>query len=358
MKILFLVPYPVGESPSQRFRFEQYFDLLKKNGIDYTVESFWSLAAWKILYKPGHALSKTVWLKIGFWMRFWHVLKSLRYDWVFIHRECAPIGPPAFEFIMAKVFRKKIIYDFDDAIWLPNTSAENKLAGWLKFHGKVKSICRWSYRVSCGNEWLANYARQFNARVVVNPTTIDTDNLHNPVLFPSRKPNEKIVIGWTGTHSTLPYLQAIVPMLQIIEKKFSLIIRIISNKNPELQLQSVEFVLWHKATEIQDLVSFDIGLMPLTEDEWSNGKCGFKALQYMALGIPCVASPVGVNTRIINHGVNGFLCVDEREWLKTLETLIQQPTLRKSLGVAGRQTVVEKFSVSSNASIFFSLTKS
>jgi glycosyltransferase involved in cell wall biosynthesis len=356
MKILFLVPYPVGESPSQRFRFEQYFDLLKKEEIEYSVESFWSLDAWKILYKSGNGLVKAIWLKIGFWRRFWQVLKSLSYDWVFIHRECAPIGPPVFEFIIAKVFGKKIIYDFDDAIWLPNTSEENKLAGWLKFHGKVKSICRWSYRVSCGNEWLAVYARQFNSRVVVNPTTIDTEKLHNPNLFPTRKPNETIIIGWTGTHSTLQYLKPIVPVLQAIEKKFSVIIRIISNKNPELPLQSVEFVPWSKQTEIQDLYSFDIGLMPLTDDAWAKGKCGFKALQYMALEIPCIASPVGVNTNIIIHGANGFLCESNNEWMETLAGLIQQAETRKPIGFAGRQTVVDRFSVASNSSVFLSLT--
>jgi glycosyltransferase involved in cell wall biosynthesis len=356
MKILFLVPYPVGESPSQRFRFEQYFDLLKKEGIEFSVESFWSLAAWKILYKSGNGLAKTIWLKIGFWRRFWHVLKSLSYDWVFIHRECAPIGPPVFEFIIAKVFGKKIIYDFDDAIWLPNTSEENKLAGWLKFHGKVKSICRWSYRVSCGNEWLADYARQFNSRVMVNPTTIDSERLHNPNFFPTRKPNDKIVIGWTGTHSTLQYLKPILPALQAIEKKFSVAIRIISNKNPELPLQSVEFVPWSIQTEIQDLYSFDIGLMPLTDDAWAKGKCGFKALQYMALEIPGIASPVGVNTNIITNGVNGFLCESNNEWIETLSGLIQQAEMRKRIGRAGRQTVVDRFSVASNSSVFLSLT--
>lgn len=358
MKILFLVPYPVGESPSQRFRFEQYFDLLKKNGVEFSVESFWSLVAWRILYKSGNGLAKTFWLITGFLTRFWHVLKSVSYDWVFIHRECAPLGPPVFEFILVKVFRKKIIYDFDDAIWLPNTSEENKLAGWLKFHGKVKSICRWSYRVSCGNEWLADFARQFNSNVVVNPTTIDTEYLHNLNLFASQKQNEKVVIGWTGTHSTLAYLIELIPVLQRIEKRFPVTVRIISNKNPELPLQSFEFVPWKKETEITDLISFDIGLMPLTDDAWAKGKCGFKALQYMALEIPCVASPVGVNTSIIKHKVNGFLCKSLEEWEQTLEKLITEKETRKTIGEAGRQTVVESFSVLSNSSVFLGLTKS
>jgi glycosyltransferase involved in cell wall biosynthesis len=356
MKILFLVPYPVGESPSQRFRFEQYFDLLKKNGVEFSVDSFWSLAAWKILYKSGNGLAKTIWLKFGFLRRLWHVLKALNYDRVFIHRECAPIGPPVFEFLLAKVFRKKIIYDFDDAIWLPNTSAENKLASWIKFSGKVKSICRWSYHVSCGNAWLADFVEQYNSRVTINPTTIDTASWHNPSLYPSRKPNKKIVIGWTGTHSTLPYLNDLIPVLQSIEKKFSIIIRIISNKNPELPLQHVEFIPWKKESEIQDLLSFDIGVMPLTDDVWAKGKCGFKALQYMALEIPCIVSPVGVNTSIVQHEQNGFLCQARDEWESALILLIENSETRKKIGKVGRQTVVERFSVASNSSTFFSLT--
>jgi glycosyltransferase involved in cell wall biosynthesis len=358
MRILFLVPYPVGESPSQRFRFEQYFELLKRNKIEFVVSSFWSLRAWAILYSKGNAFEKTFWLITGFLMRWLDVFRSVQYDLIFIHRECAPIGPPVFEFVLTKVLTKKIIYDFDDAIWLPNTSAENALARWIKFHGKVKFICRWSYRVSCGNDWLANYARQFNSNVVVNPTTIDTENLHNPDVYPFRKENEKVVIGWTGTHSTLMYLNELIPILQAIEKKHPVIIRIIANKNPNLPLQSFEFIPWRKETEIQDLLSFDIGLMPLTDDTWANGKCGFKALQYMALEIPCVASPVGVNNSIIQNNQNGFLCQSENEWETTLEKLIADRSLRKRIGSAGRETVIQHYSVSSNSSSFLALTKS
>ena len=357
MRILFLVPYPLGESPSQRFRFEQYFDLLKKGGDEISVSTFWSNRAWHILYQHGLGFEKFFWLLAGFIKRTGDLFKALLYDLIFIHRECAPIGPPLFEFIITKILRKKIIYDFDDAIWLPNTSAENSLAAWIKFHGKVKHICGWSYRVSCGNEWLANYARKFNAHVVINPTTIDTETLHNPALFPSRKAKNKIIIGWTGTHSTMVYLNAIIPALQIIEQKYSVAYRIISNKNPNLPLTNVEFISWKKETEIQDLFSFDIGLMPLTDDAWAKGKCGFKALQYMALEIPCVASPIGVNELIIESGKNGFLCSTQDEWIASLEKLIEDKSLRKNLGEAGRQTVVERFSVSSNSTNFFSLTK-
>jgi glycosyltransferase involved in cell wall biosynthesis len=358
MRILFLVPYPQDEAPSQRFRFEQYFDLLKEKNIDFNVSSFWSLRAWKILYLKGRSIEKIGWLLTGFFKRIIDLIRSIGYERIFIHRECAPIGPPIFEFILAKFLRKKIIYDFDDAIWLTNTSKENRLAAWAKFHGKVKYICRWSHIISCGNNWLADYAKQFNSNVRVNPTTIDLIRLHNPALHSSKSMNQKLVIGWTGTHSTIGYLQSIVPVLQSLEKKYPVVIRIISNKDPKLSLASIDFVPWKKENEIADLLTFDIGIMPLDDNEWANGKCGFKALQYMALGIPCIASPVGENNSIIQHGFSGILCRTENDWEEGLEKLIRDSALRNRMGQEGKRIVEKTYSVSSNSTNFFSLTKS
>lgn len=357
MKILFLVPYPVGEAPSQRFRFEQYFTLLADNQINYTVKPFWSLRAWKILYKPGFAIEKFLWMALGFLLRCGHCFQAIYYNKIFIHRECAPVGPPVFEFLLSKVLRKKIIYDFDDAIWLPNTSQENQLARWFKFHRKVKSICRWSEKVSCGNAWLAEFARQFNNRVLVNPTTIDTQYQHNPQRLKKQEANARVILGWTGTHSTLPYLLDLMPVLQSIAKKHAIVVRVISNKNPKLPLANFEFVPWQKESEFEDLFQFDIGLMPLTDSSWAKGKCGFKALQYMALEIPCVASPVGVNTEIVEHGRDGFLCANHEAWLEVLDQLISDRELRARIGKAGRQAVEARFSVSSNSASFLSLVR-
>jgi glycosyltransferase involved in cell wall biosynthesis len=152
-------------------------------------------------------------------------------------------------------------------------------------------------------------------------------------------------------------LNAILPALQSIEKKYPVTIRIISNKEPLLTLNSVEFVHWKKATEIPDLLKFDIGVMPLSDDEWAKGKCGFKALQYMSLGIPCLASPVGVNPTIITPGADGFCCSTPQEWEFYIEKLISDPSLRKKIGLAAREKVVFHYSVSSNTSNFFSLTR-
>jgi glycosyltransferase involved in cell wall biosynthesis len=355
MKILFLVPYPLEESPSQRFRFEQYFGILKSNGIEFNCYCFWNKSTWPILYKNGHSLRKITGFAYGIIRRFFALTEVPRYSYVFIHRECAPIGPPIFEWIIAKIFKKRIIYDFDDAIWLTNTSEENKIVSQFKWHSKANLICRWSYKVSCGNEYLATYARRFSNHVVVNPTTIDTENMHNPTLYASQK-KDRITIGWTGTHSTLKYLNQIVTVIQQIESKYQQVrFLIICNKSPDLPIRSMVFKPWSKKSEIKDLLEIDIGIMPLTDDLWAEGKCGFKALQFMALNIPSVASPVGVNKQIIQNNENGFLCTSNEEWLNTIEKLIEDEKIRKLIGANARKTVIQKYSVLSNSDNFLSL---
>lgn len=357
MKIQFLAPYPIGQAPSQRFRFEQYLSLLQERGFQISFQPFWDEKVWAILYKPGFVFQKTIGFIKGIARRLVILFQLSKFDFVFVHRECLPIGPPIIEWIIAKILKKKIIYDFDDAIWLPNTSEENKLAAFLKWHRKVASICKWSHKVSCGNSFLNNYALQFNTNATVNPTTIDTNHLHNPSLHTSQKRSTSIVIGWTGTQSTLVYLQPFLPILKKLSSKFPGQIRflIIANKDPKLDVTFVDFVRWSKQTEMNDLLQMDIGIMPLSDDIWAKGKCGFKALQYMALEIPALASPVGVNTEIIDNAINGYLCKTEKEWFQCLEKLIVDKALRKEIGVAGRKKVAAHYSVSSNSSTFLSL---
>ena len=353
--ILFLVPYPLGKAGSQRFRFEQYFAVLKDNNIAFSTHSFWSEKTWNVLYKKGHFIEKGWGFLSGFFRSFTILFRLKRHSFVFIHREIIPLGPPLMEWIIARVFHKKIIYDFDDAIWLPNTSRQNRIISKLKWHVKVGQICRWSHRISCGNDFLAAYVRSFNEHVVVNPSTIDTTH-HVP---PESKTQEAnlITLGWTGTHSTLHYLEALEPVLQAIEKKFSgrVQLLVIADMPPALHLNSLLFKPWKKDSEIRDLRSIDIGLMPLTDDIWAQGKCGFKILQYMSLEIPSIASPVGVNPKIIEHGINGFLCSSTEEWIQCIESLITSKSLRIKIGHAARQKVISNYSVLSNASVFLSL---
>ncbi|HEY9046538.1 MAG TPA: glycosyltransferase [Ohtaekwangia sp.] len=292
----------------------------------------------------------------GILRRFGILFKLHKADYVFIHREALPVGPPIIEWIIAKVLGKKIIYDFDDAIWLPNTSKENRIVGWIKWHSKTASISRWSYKVSCGNDYLASFAKQYNSRVVVNPTTIDTVHHHNPELY-AKHTSDRITVGWTGSHSTLKYLDDIVPVLQQLEKKYGDTFQflVIANRKPELAIRNLAFIPWVEKTEIEDLIKVDIGIMPLTDDVWAKGKCGFKALQYMALQIPAVIAPVGVNIKIVDSGVNGFLCSTPDEWFNAIDRLIQDKSLRHDMGIKGRKKIEENYSVISNSSTVRSL---
>jgi len=349
VKVLFLFPYPSGTAASQRFRFEQYLPFLEEAGITYRLEPFLDQSTWQILYKPGHHWAKLAGILKGFGRRIRLLPRVPAYDFVFIHREAAPLGPPLLEWCIARVFRKRIIYDFDDAIWLPNTSAHNRMAARLKWHQKTAAICRWAYKVSAGNRYLADYAGEYNSRVTVNPTTIDTVGLHNQV---KNQATAEVVIGWTGTHSTIGYLEAILPVLRELEQAYRFTFLVISDQPPAFHLRSLRYIPWTKTTEREDLLRMNIGVMPLTDDLWAEGKCGFKALQYMALGIPAVASPVGVNRDIIQDGINGYLCRTDSKWKQALTDLLQSREIRTRLGQAARQRVEKGYSVQANRFTF------
>ncbi|OGX81364.1 group 1 glycosyl transferase [Hymenobacter lapidarius] len=354
MRILFVIPYPPGRAPSQRFRFEQYLDILTAAGHQYRLAAFLSVATWDILYKPGHTAAKALGIIGGFVRRIGLLFQVPAYDFVFIHREAAPVGPPVFEWFIAKVLGKKIIYDFDDAIWLANTSEANKIVTGVKWHHKVADICRLSYKNSCGNAYLAAYARQSNPLAIINPTTIDTVHLHNRVR--DQAGSGRLVIGWTGTHSTLKYLDQVVPVLAKLEQEgLDFEFWVISNQPPALPLRSLVFMPWRKDTEIADLLGFHVGLMPLEDDLWAKGKCAFKALQYMALGIPALVSPVGMNTEVVQHGHNGYVCTTPAEWEASLRQLLADATLRQRLGQAARSTIEERYSVVANTPNFLAL---
>ncbi|WP_293897364.1 glycosyltransferase family 4 protein [Sporocytophaga sp.] len=307
---------------------------------------------WNILYSKGNLSLKIAGLLSGFFRRFCILFTAYRYEYVFIHREASPVGPPVFEWVLGKVLRKKIIYDFDDAIWMAQTGKENFFTKVAKNPAKVNKIIKWSYKVSCGNSHLRNHTLKFNKNVVVNPTTIDTAQLH----FKLKEQNtDEVVIGWTGTHSTMIYLEQAIPFLRKLHQIKEFILLVISNQKPDFEFPQMKFVKWNEQTEQEDLLGMNIGIMPLADNEWTRGKCGFKALQYMALGIPAVVSPVGVNTEIVDQGINGFVCDSEADWLKHLTDLINDAPLRSEMGKKAREKIVNNYSVKSNEEKFLSL---
>lgn len=354
IRIAILAPYPRHEAPSQRFRFEQYLGFLEENDISINFYPFLNNKAWTIFYHEGKYFNKAIFLLLGFIKRFLLLFSLLKYDFIFIHREAAPLGPPIFEWIIAKVLRKKYIYDFDDAIWMPNYSQQHARFHRMKAYWKIKHIIKWSYKVSAGNTFLVAYAQIYCNNVVLIPTTIDTEHLHVSTGVPN---SSEIVIGWTGSHSTLPYLTMLLPVLNLLSKKYTFTFRVISNEQPNFDLNNLSFIKWNKETEIEDLATFSIGVMPLTSDAWSEGKCGFKALQYMALSIPTVLSSVGVNVQIVQDQINGLFADTESEWYAQLELLLKEERHRKQIGMEGRKTVVAAYSVLSQKENYLKLFK-
>jgi glycosyltransferase involved in cell wall biosynthesis len=352
-KVLFLVPYPLHKAPSQRFRVELFLPLLKEKNIRYKIAPFLDENTWNVLYKNSSVFKKAFGVIKGFVKRIGVVLFVAPFcDYVFVHREASPLGPPVFEFIISKIFRKKLIYDFDDAIWISNTSKENSFVNWLKTFWKIKFICKWAYKVAGGNMYLCNYAKEYNDQVMLLPTSVDVEKQHNSL---KDQNTDQVVIGWTGSHSTMNYLDDLVPVLKKIAEDFNTEIIIISNKPPQFTIPNLTFIPWREETEIDDLLRLNIGLMPLNEDKWSEGKCGFKLIQYMALGIPALASPVGVNKDIVEDGRNGFLCRNENEWYQALQRLIKDTLLRQSMGKTGREKITERYSIQANAETFLDL---
>ena len=344
-KILFIVPHRLGRSPGQRFRFEQYLDFLEENGFSYDISNIIDEKDDVIFYGEGNLFRKFLILLKSLKQRWKDIKNADQYDIVFIYREALMVGTVLFE-RMLKKSKAKIIFDFDDAIWLPDVSQGNSNLAWLKKPQKTNKIIRLADCIIAGNAFLADYAKQFNSNVNIIPTTIDT----NYYLRKSWKQADDVIcIGWTGSTTTLKHFETAIPFLIKLKNKYKdkIHFRLISDVFPTNTSLEIEKIKWNKNTEVDDLSFFDIGIMPLPDDEWSKGKCGFKGLQYMALEIPAVMSPVGVNKEIIQDGENGFLAESEKEWIEKISLLIESKELRAKFCIAGRKTILEKYSFES-----------
>ncbi len=344
-KILFLTLHRPNRSPSQRFRFEQYLHFFKANGFEYDFSFLLNEKDDAIFYSKGHFFPKVAIVFKSFLKRIKELNRAKEFEIIFIQRECFMLGSSFFE----KRFSKsgaKLIFDFDDSIWLQNVSDANKTFVWLKNPDKTSKIISYSSLILAGNNYLKNYASQFNKNVIIIPTTIDTEEYKKTIL----PPKNIITIGWSGSITTIQHFEFSVNILKKIKDKYGskIEIKVIGDKNYKNQALDITGMAWNKNTEIEDLSSFDIGIMPLPDDEWAKGKCGLKGLQYMALEIPTIMSPVGVNTEIIQDGINGFLSSSENEWVEKLSLLIESESLRKEIGKTGRETVVKYYSVEAN----------
>lgn len=354
MRVLALVQGPYDTSPSQRYRIEQWEPLLRERGVDITFASFEDEDLHALLYKPGMVGKKLQLVTRGLGRRLSLVRKVKDYDLVYILREAALLGPPVFERLIAQS-GVPMVFDFDDAIFVSYRSPSNGYLSYLKFASKTKTVCRIASHVMVGNPYLEDYARQVNDRVTIIPSTIDTEKYRVPERNPKPRP---VVIGWTGSHSTVQHLDTLRGALKKLAEKESFRLRVIGTPVYECPPVDVEARTWRAETETEDLRDVDIGVMPLPEDRWSKGKCGLKALQFMAMGIPTICSPVGVNTNIIQDDQNGFIAGTEDEWVEKLTRLLRSAELRQRLGHAGRVTVEEKYSAISQTPRVYEIFKS
>ncbi len=272
------------------------------------------------------------------WNRFRQYRDLSNFDVVFLQKRLLSRA----ELFVLRRAAKRLVYDLDDAVFL---SDRGSLDG--RRARRFQAMTHAADHVVCGNKYLADFAGEYTSRVNVIPTCIDTEVFH-PRLKPERTGDKRFVIGWTGSTSTNRYLNELFPILAKFRDRAEL--KFLSDSETKLDYTTlnglpVTFVPWSPDVEVSETATFDVGLMPLPDDPWTRGKCGFKALQYMGLGIPAVCSPVGVNCEIVTHGETGVLARTPADWEAALQRLLENPSLRKHLGEAGRQTVEERYSL-------------
>lgn len=348
-----LVPYPQNTTPSQRYRIEQWMPYLAAAGIRVDLFPFADSALLDQLHRPGFRISTASRIVLRSMRRFVDLVHSKRYDAILIHRAVSIVGPAWFERLAARMGRP-IIYDFDDAIFHLHTTEANRRFGWLKFPRKTATICRLSSHVTVGNEYLAEYARRFNPHVTVIPTSVDTDLYRS---IEGQKRNGRIVVGWTGSSTSQTYLEMFAPVLEEIVRDERVELRVHSDRPPRLPGIPHVWRQWSAETESEEIGGFDIGIMPMPDDEWARGKCAMKALLYMSMGIPAVCTAVGANLEVIVHGENGLLAATRDEWLDNIGRLAGDAAMRERLGRAGRRTVEESYSMRRSAELFAGIVR-
>jgi glycosyltransferase involved in cell wall biosynthesis len=306
-----------------------------------------------LLHKHGKLAAKAGSVIGAFLRRSLDITAVSGYDAVFIHRAACLAGPAILERVIGSM-HKPVIFDFDDAIYFLHTTAANRFFGWLKFPGKTAAICRLSAQVVVGNSYLADYARQYNRRVTIVPSSVDTDSYR-----PSKKAAAKgpVVIGWMGSSTSQTHLEAFAPVIRDFCARRDIVLRVVSDREPELPGVAFEWRRWSAETEVVELAGFDIGIMPMPDDQWARGKSAMKALLYMAMGVPVICSAVGTNREVISHGENGMLASSPKEWLEHLGLLAGCEAERERLGAAGRRTVEQEYSMTHCASRFASVVE-
>jgi glycosyltransferase involved in cell wall biosynthesis len=331
---------------SHRVRLGQYCRGLADAGINLKVQSLLGDQYLKSRFS-GTPVEFLPIISAGF-ERVLLLFRKERFDAAIVQCELFPFVPYWLERMSLKV---PYIYDFDDAWYL--RYRVGKLAGLRTLLGeKTDFAIRDASAVTAGNECLASYARGFNGAVTLLPSAVDTARF-----VPTLKPkNPVFTVGWIGSPSTAPYLQSLVKPLQRFGKDRSIRLIVVGGSAPRIEGIEVIEVPWSEDKEVELINSFDIGVMPLPDDQWARGKCAFKLIQYMACGVPVVASRIGANIDLVTEDC-GFLVSTPDEWVDAVSQFFEQPLMRLKMGAASRKRVIDAYSLDSNVPLFVNVIR-
>lgn len=348
MEVLALIPNQYGHAPGQRSSIELWETVLAPAGINIHYAPFETKRLSEVLYRPGHYATKVGEMVRAYVERIKLLGDLKRFDAVFVYREAALLGPAFLERMVARR-GLPIIYQLDDPLFVPYTSPNNGYLSYLKFFGKISEICRLAKVVIVNSSQIREFAAQHNKNIWQVPCLVDTRQYeYRPELLggDSTVP----CIGWSGSPTTVGNIKIVAGALRKISGRVKHCVHLIGGT--EFDLPGVEYTAqkWVAATEIEDLRKMQIGMVPLPVNEWNKRKFYMKTAQYMALGIPTVATPLGSNPEVIQHGVTGFLADSEDEWVEYLSRLIEDHDLRLRLSHEAARVAREKYSLESNTS--------
>ena len=348
-RILIVCPHPLNVAPGQRLKYEQYIKSWEENGYQVDISSFMSLRFWNVVYKPGKLVEKIMWTKIGYFRRFLLLFRLRKYDLVYTFLWGTPFGPPIYEWLLCKI-SKKVIYDIDDLVYSKDHKSKAKsFIATLKGREKPVYLMKKANHVITCTPHLDDFARQYTNKTTDISSTINTET-YKPI---NPYSNDKtLTLGWSGSHSTSKYVYLLQDVLLKLSKKHKFKLLVIGDASFNIPGLDVEAIGWEEATEVKNLQRIDIGLYPLPDEPWVLGKSGLKALQYMALGIPTIATAIGANHRVIEDGISGKLVVSANQWKNAIERYIINPKLRKKHGLNGRKRVEKLYSVKANKSVY------
>ena len=351
MNVLALASYPV-EAAATRFRLQQFVGPLADRGIALTIHPFLNSKLFEHLYVQGSFPRTAVGILKSACLRLADVMLARKADVILVQREAMMFGPPVIEWLITKALKRPMVLDLDDATYVSYTSPTyGGLGKALKWFSKTDDLIKWAALVTCGNRSIAEYVASKGVQARIIPTVVDTD-VFRPAPHPSAV--SPVVLGWIGTHSTFPYLKSIFPVLRELANKHQFVLKVVGAGKDEVSIPGVkvENATWEMGREVADFQSIDVGLYPLDASlyaGWAAGKSGFKAIQYMSVGVPYVATPVGASAEIGEAGVTHLFASTPDEWYGALETLIVNEGRRRKMGEAGRRHVVEHYGLPAQA---------